>query len=214
MDADTANIDRFNSPLEQTSSPQIGREENFEQAFLTLLQFKDKATYHHSNRVATITAEWTQFEQSKQQWSGINANALIQAARLHDLGKVGILDDILQKPAGLTAEERTQLNLHSELGYEMVRDVPGGSTIALAIRHHHERWDGAGYPLGLKNNQIPLFAQIIAIVDAYDAMTSERPYRASMTREQAIVEIERNAGRQFSPVLAESFVQFLHARNV
>ena len=203
----------FNPQAEDISQSRF-KSENFEQALTSLIQFKDQATFQHSNRVAEITAEWIQFEQGKQRWSGINAEALVRAARLHDVGKVGVLDQILQKPGALNPEERKQLNLHSEIGYELIRDLPGNDELALAIRHHHERWDGGGYPLGLKNNQIPLFAQIIAIVDAYDAITSDRPYREGRSREAAIEEIENNAGRQFSPQLSDAFIQFLHARNL
>lgn len=187
--------------------------ESIEQSLANLLMFKDEATYRHSNRVAEITAEWVEFQHSRQEWTFINSIELVRAARLHDVGKVGVLDQILQKPSTLTVDEKTQLNLHSEIGYELVRDLPGTSNLAQAIRHHHERWDGAGYPLGLRRDQIPIFAQIISIVDAFDAITSDRPYRKARSREEAIAEIENNAGRQFSPKLSQAFIQFLYARN-
>jgi len=184
-----------------------------ETSLTDLLKIKDVATHEHSYRVAELTSEWIEYLKSRYQWGRNDEIDLVLAARLHDIGKVGILDQILNKAGPLTEEERAHLNLHSEIGYELVRDLKVADHLALAVRHHHERWDGAGYPLGLKREQIPFFAQVICLVDAFDAMTSDRPYRQAGSPAEAIAEIEKNAGRQFSPILAESFVKFLHARN-
>ena len=184
-----------------------------ENSLTQLLEIKDQGTHEHSYRVAKLTSEWIQYMKSRDQWIDLDEGDLVLAARLHDVGKVGILDQILNKVGPLTYEEREHLNLHAEIGYELVRELKVVKHLALAVRHHHERWDGKGYPLGLKREQIPFFAQVISIVDAFDAITNERPYQRARTAAEAILEIENNAGCQFSPLLASSFVKFLHARN-
>ncbi len=186
---------------------------DLEKSLTQLILAKDAGTFAHSNRVAEITSEWVQYMKSRHQWVEHDEQDLVLAARLHDVGKVGVLDQILNKAGPLSAEEREHLNLHSEIGYELVRDLKSAEKFALAIRHHHERWDGDGYPLGLKRDQIPFFAQVICIVDAFDAMTSDRPYQKARSNAEASAELLKNAGRQFSPVLTESFIQFLQARN-
>jgi polar amino acid transport system substrate-binding protein len=95
----------------------------------------------------------------------------------------------------------------------MIRDFPGISDIAIGVRHHHERWDGRGYPLGLKDTKIPTISRIINIVDAFDAITSDRPYRKGRSQNEAILELQKEAGRQFDPALVNEFIGFLHARN-
>ena len=126
------------------------------------------------------------------------------AAPLHDVGKIRVPDSILGKPAPLTRRERAVINRHPEWGAELLACVPGLEVVAGIVRFHHERWDGAGYPDGLSGEQIPLASRIIAACDAYHAMTSDRPYRRAMSAEQAICELQANAGSQFDPrVVAE-----------
>jgi putative nucleotidyltransferase with HDIG domain len=194
---------------------QVVRERSFDllQNLVQIISFKDQGTLKHSNRVFELTREWSSYMRSRWQWIDIDVNALEMAALLHDVGKVGVLDEVLLKPASLTPAERDHLEQHSEIGYQLVRDYPGIDDISQGIRHHHERWDGKGYPLGLKEKQIPVFAQIIAIVDTYDAITSDRPYRKGRTTTEAIQEIGKVAGRQFNPELAAQFIQFMQARN-
>lgn len=182
-------------------------------SFVQIIALKDQATLQHSNRVFALTQEWAVYMRRRWQWAELDLEALQMAALLHDVGKIGILDEILLKPASLTIEERALLEQHSEIGYQMLRDYPGIDDIAMGIRHHHERWDGKGYPLGLSQKRIPAFAQIIAIVDAFDAMTSDRPYRKGRPEAEALKEIENEAGRQFGPEFAQQFIQFMHARN-
>ncbi len=197
----------------QLQDPSIQTPDQIEFSLLNLINFKDTSTFHHSNRVAALTYEWAQFMRSRSKWLDINVSGLVMAARLHDVGKVGVVERVLSKAGPLTAEERLQMNLHVEIGYELVRDLPMAEGLALAVLHHHERWDGGGYPAGLQGEQIPLFAQIIGIVDAYDAMTSDRSYQKARSSLEALDEINRGAGRQFSPGLTSEFNQFLHARN-
>jgi len=128
-------------------------------------------------------------------------------ATLHDLGKVGIDDRILTKPGRLTPEEWKEMEKHPEIGYRIAVSSPELAPIAELILSHHERWDGTGYPQELKGENIPLLSRILAIADAYDAMTEDRVYRKAMTSEDAIAEIKRNSGAQFDPVIVESFIK-------
>ena len=134
-------------------------------------------------------------------------------ARAHDLGKVGIPDKILFKEGGLDSEEWELMKQHPEKGYRIALSSPYFSEIADLILKHHERWDGNGYPLGLAGKDIPAECRILAIVDAFDAMTSDRPYRKAMSKEEAIEEIKRCAGTQFDPELAEILLSILDAEH-
>ena len=125
---------------------------------------------------------------------------------LHDIGKIGISDTILNKPAPLSEEEWLIMKKHPEIGYRIAMSIPELAPIADYILCHHERWDGAGYPQGLKAQEIPLPARIIAIADAFDAMTSDRPYKLSIPKEAALDELQRNAGKQFDPNLVQLFL--------
>lgn len=126
-------------------------------------------------------------------------------AALHDIGKIAIPNSILDKPEKLTADEWDLIKKHPETGYRIARSSPELAPIAEAILHHHERWDGNGYPLGAKGEDIPMIARTIAILDAYDVMINGRPYKAAMAPEEAWAEIESCAGGQFDPRLVKLF---------
>jgi diguanylate cyclase (GGDEF)-like protein/PAS domain S-box-containing protein len=126
---------------------------------------------------------------------------------LHDIGKVGVDDRILKKPGELIREEWIEMKKHPEIGYRIAIALPELAPIAEYILTHHERWDGKGYPHGIKNEEIPLLARILSVVDAYDAMTKDRVYRKAMTKEEAIVELKRNAGTQFDPKVVSLFIE-------
>ena len=129
------------------------------------------------------------------------------AAVLHDVGKIGVPEAILDKPARLESEEYEIVKLHPSVGADIVEDVPEYREVRAAIRHHHERWDGSGYPSGLKGEEIPLAARIIALADVYDAITDERPYRKGMRPEEARDFMERGSGSLFEPRLVRLFLE-------
>jgi len=128
------------------------------------------------------------------------------AALLHDIGKIGIGDELLNKAGPLDEEDWKPIHAHPTLGVSILKHVDGLAPCLPGIQYHHERYDGGGYPSGLAGDNIPLDARIIAIADAYEAMTSPRPYRErTLTEEEALEELERNMGTQFDPKLAEVF---------
>ena len=137
---------------------------------------------------------------------------LIFGSLLHDVGKIGISERILHKPAKLTPEEFAIIQLHPRIGYRLIEQVPALQAIAPAILHHHERFDGGGYPSGLRGEQIPLEARIVGVADAFSAMTSDRPYRSRMPLSDACEELERNAGTQFDPEIVRVFVEEVRKR--
>ncbi len=139
-------------------------------------------------------------------------DVVILAASLHDLGKIGLPGEIFAQPRNLTDGEWELVRLHPVIGAELLKRCAGAGTSAetiAAVRHHHERWDGGGYPAGLKGKEIPLISRILAIADAFDAVTSFRPYRTSLSLEEALQEIRRQAGAQFDPDMAEVFMQIV-----
>ena len=125
---------------------------------------------------------------------------------LHDVGKVGIPERILNKPGPLSAAEWRVMRTHPIIGYQILQGIPFMTTAASIVRCHHEMWDGAGYPEGLKREQIPLPARVFQVVDAFDAMTTDRPYRASLGSERAAEEIGKMAGTQFDPDVSQVFL--------
>ncbi len=125
---------------------------------------------------------------------------------LHDIGKVGIKESVLKKPGTLTQEEWKEIKKHPEIGFRIVQNIPELSAVADFILYHHERWDGKGYPSGLSGYEIPLQSRILAVVDAYDAMISDRIYKKALSKEEAIIELKRNAGTQFDAKIVEIFI--------
>ncbi len=130
-----------------------------------------------------------------------------QAGLLHDIGKIGVSEHILHKPDKLTPEEYEQVKTHANLGAEFLETARGLRHLAPFVRHHHERWDGRGYPQGLAGEQTPLEARILAVCDAVEAMASDRPYQRAMSLEEIIVEIQRGRGTHFDPILADVFIR-------
>lgn len=131
------------------------------------------------------------------------------AALLHDIGKISVPKKILNNPNRLTDEEFEKIKKHPVMGYNMLKFIPGLKEVAKIVRHHHENWDGTGYPDKLAGNDIPLGARVVAITDSYHAMTSDRPYRKGMPKEKAIQILKEGAGTQWDPELVEKFVSFI-----
>lgn len=169
------------------------------------LHEKDIETREHVTRmVDTATKAGKALGLSPDKISDLNL-----LARLHDIGKITIDDKILNKNGRLTAEEFEMVKKHSEAGYRIALSSLVLSNIAEDILHHHERWDGAGYPEGLKGEEIPLLSRIVSIADAYDAMTNDRPYRKAMDKTEALAELRRERGQQFDPALVPIFISVI-----
>ncbi len=171
-------------------------------ALASTIEARDPYTYGHSRKVryfAVALAESMGLPPDR-------VAVVSHAALLHDIGKIGIYDEVLNKAGKLNIEERELIKTHPELSRTIVGHVPGLTPCLPAIHQHHERWDGKGYPNGLKGEAISLEGRILAIADAYDAMTSNRPYRNALSVQEAVDELEHNAGLQFDPALVKSFV--------
>ncbi len=144
--------------------------------------------------------------------SDINDLGLL--ASLHDIGKIATTDNIVLKPSKLTDEEYETMKKHSEIGYKIAKSIPNLTSIAMGILTHHERWDGKGYPLKLAGESIPLNSRIIAIVDSFDAMTNDRPYKKALNTSQAIDELKRVSGSQLDPRLVNKFIAFILSEEI
>ena len=181
-------------------------EEGFVQTVLALakaLDARDSYTQDHSQRMAALT-------DSLCQKLGIDENqiqAIRLAAALHDIGKIGIPDEILRKPGPLTSQEWDLMKLHPKIGADIIAPVAKLVNVAPIIMAHQEKFDGSGYPYGLKGEQIPIGARVLAVVDAYVAITDERVYRKARSHEEAIAELVKHSGSQFDPAVVDAFVQ-------
>ena len=180
-----------------------------ESVILTLavaLDSKDPYTKGHSERVANLSAEFAAFIGLPEKEQSL----IKKTGTLHDIGKIGIGDYILHKTGILTKEELRLIEQHTVIGENICRPLYSLNSILPAIRHHHERWDGTGFPDGLKGKDIPLMAKILAIVDSFDAMVSERPYRSPASMEEAIrrMEMEKSFG-QWDPSLLDRFIEMM-----
>ncbi|MCX7817041.1 MAG: response regulator [Syntrophales bacterium] len=170
-------------------------------ALISSIQLRDDYTEQHCMRVTKVSLETAKLLGLPEQ----DMETLKIAASLHDIGKIGIPDSILLKKGKLTEEEYSIIKTHSEIGEKMLASIALFEKERKIILHHHERWDGKGYPTNLCGEDIPLLSRIIAMADAYDAMTNNRPYRMAQDRGWAIKEIERNIGSQFDPQIFEYF---------
>ncbi|HSL51714.1 MAG TPA: HD-GYP domain-containing protein [Candidatus Deferrimicrobiaceae bacterium] len=167
------------------------------------LEAKDVYTRGHSERVAALARRIAL-------GAGVPArvaDTIAQAGLLHDLGKIGIPESVLRKPDSLTAEEWAVMRRHPIVGAQIVAPLEFFADGAIIVRHHHERHDGSGYPDGLRGELIPLGSRIVGVADVYDALTSDRPYRARLSRAEAVRWLEAEAGRTLDPRLTELCVQ-------
>ncbi|OPZ60863.1 MAG: Cyclic di-GMP phosphodiesterase response regulator RpfG [Deltaproteobacteria bacterium ADurb.Bin510] len=170
-----------------------------------IIDARDPYTSQHSTRVTTLAVELGR----TLELSGEDLDVLCIAASLHDIGKVGVPDTVLLKPGRLDPEEYETIKQHPEIGANIIQPIIPMRREADIIRHHHESFDGKGYPDGLKGYEIPLLSRVIALADAFDAMTSDRPYRKGLPYDTALAEIERCKGSQFDPELAEVFMTMI-----
>ncbi|WP_350240977.1 HD domain-containing phosphohydrolase [Deinococcus sonorensis] len=171
-----------------------------------VVERRDDETFGHTDRVTTLAVRLGEVQ-------GLHAAALQHlrwGAYLHDIGKVAVPDSILRKPGPLTPSEREVMQTHAAIGHHMVQDsefLP--PQVGEVVRHHHERWDGTGYPDQLAGEAIPLLARLFSVVDVYDALITARPYKAAWTREAALAELGRCAGTQFDPEVVRAFMQLV-----
>jgi HD-GYP domain-containing protein (c-di-GMP phosphodiesterase class II) len=176
-------------------------------AFNQLLDLKDLNTGVHSTRLA----EWGMRVGQELGLEESELQNLEVAALLHDIGKVGFPDAILKKPGRLDADEYALMKKHPEYGWAVLRMLPGFERAALDILHHHENFDGKGYPAGLKELEIPVVSRIVSVIDAFDAMVSSRPYRVGLPHDEAVRRLVESSGTQFDPAVVQCFIGFAQA---
>ncbi len=169
---------------------------------ISVLNARDPYTFEHSWRVAHISEIIARKMNIEEEW----VELIHIAAHLHDIGKVGIPDNILNKSGSLTDVEYNTMKSHPKIGYDIVKNIELLEETSRYILYHHERWDGKGYPEGLSGKDIPLGARIIALADSFDAMTSKRSYKSATPVDKALSEIKRCRGTQFCPEVVDAFL--------
>lgn len=174
-------------------------------ALLTLLFAKDQCTAEHSN----MTADLAEAVAINFGLADREAHVVKLGALLHDIGKIGVPERILLKPGALTPEETVIMRLHVDYGDEALSGVPYMEAVRDMVKYHHEWWNGRGYPFGLGRDEIPFGARLVSVVDAFDSMTSDRPYRASLSMIEAHRRLRASAGTQFDPALVEALFDTL-----
>ncbi len=174
-----------------------------------VLEARDQYTIDHSNRISTLAVETARM----LNYTDEELERVRLAAILHDIGKIGVPDSILNKPASLTAEEREIMKRHPDIGADIIATIDELGDIAEIVRAHQEKFDGSGYPNGLREDEIPLAARIITVVDAYIAITDERPYKTAKSKAFAIKELISHTKKQFDPQVVDAFLYVLQLEN-
>jgi putative nucleotidyltransferase with HDIG domain len=191
----TASLEEKTAALEETYFASM-------ETLARAIDARDRSTFGHSARVAAISMEIADA-------IGLTANdreALRRGALLHDIGKIGVEDRVLRKPGPLSETEADDMREHPRIGYDMLKGLRFLEPSLPNVLSHHERWDGAGYPMGLTGTAIPLSVRILAVADVFDALTSERPYRKGLGFEAATAAIRNGAGLQFDPEVVRAFL--------
>ena len=170
--------------------------------YMTMMDDIRQEVVGHSNRMSSMLKIWGQFMNLNHEY----IKNLEVAAKYHDIGKFAIPRDVLFRTDSLKENDWQIIRSHSSIGYYIASNTKTLNKVAVDILHHHERWDGKGYPDRLRAEEIPMGARMIAILDAYDAMISERSYKKAMSLDEALLEIEKCSGTQFDPCLAEQFI--------
>lgn len=173
------------------------------EAIVAAMDARDPYTASHSQRVSDITLPICQ----KMNLSETETEVIHIAAHLHDIGKIAIPDAVLIKSSALTDNEWDLMKDHAEIGFQILKKVHDFGEVARIVRHHHECWDGKGYPLGLAAEDIPVGSRIIALADSIDAMLSDRKYRRAVSLSQCMQEIKMNSGKMYDPVITEVVLQ-------
>ena len=167
------------------------------------IEARDPYTRGHSARVTALAEAVAR----KLGWSEERLASLRHGGPLHDIGKLAVSDEVLRKAGRLDDHELAQIREHPKTGARLILRIAALRDAIPYVLYHHERWDGAGYPSGKAGEEIPLEARVLAVADAFDAMTSDRPYRRALTHEEALAEVERCAGTQFDPQIASVFLE-------
>jgi HD-GYP domain-containing protein (c-di-GMP phosphodiesterase class II) len=185
-------------------------------ALAAAIDAKDHYTHGHTARVTSLCLEIARklSERDHRVFDEKFYEHLQIAGLLHDIGKIGVPESILNKNGSLDPEERKKMQEHPVLGSTILHPIRELELAIQGVKYHHERFDGGGYPEGLKGDQIPLVASIISIADSYDAMTTDRPYRKGLSREQAMDEIQRESGKQFDPLIADAFLELCRENRI
>jgi putative nucleotidyltransferase with HDIG domain len=202
--------DRLEEKIREKTSELIEKNMRFRlimlntvQSLVHTLEAKDKCTEGHSKRVAILATLLAK----RLGFSDQNVEKLRLAGILHDIGKIGIREACLNKPGKLSDDEYSEVKAHPLISERILKPIDELQEILPEIIHHHERYDGNGYPYGLRCEEIPLKARILAMADCFDAMTSDRPYRAALTTDEAMEEVRKNTGKQFDPQLVSVFCE-------
>jgi putative nucleotidyltransferase with HDIG domain len=178
-------------------------------SFAKSIQERDIVTYEHSHRVAVYAQRLAQHIR----WSRRAASDLALAALVHDLGKTWIANEILNKSAALSVEERLKMQRHPVIGARILIGCDVSPFYVEAVLYHHESWNGQGYPVGIKGEDIPVSARILAIADVYDVLTSQRPYKAALTAAEARERLREGSGINFDPMLLQAFLHLLDCKS-